>query len=172
MTKERLYGLLEIDSPADFEYFEQLAELLECSEEITEDQFMDVLSMVDPQTMTELVENYFNDLSAHLPDESQDLYALVDQIQQRLMMLADGMEDSAFRRNLAEELCKFKEWYTDQVKVLVDNEYYSVFEAITLRREEKLGGAKHRYNFDEALDYQLDELSLNLGRVSYSNEEL
>jgi hypothetical protein len=170
MTTTKLYDLLEIDSPADFQYFEQLAELLECSEEISEEQFMDVLSQVDSQTMTELVENYFNELTAHLPDESQELFSLVDSIQQRLMLLADGMEDGSFRRDLAEELWKFKDWYTDQIKVLVDNEYYSVFEAVTLRREEKLGGPKHRYNFDEALDYQLEELSMNLGRVSYSED--
>ena len=171
MTKEKLYEMLEIDSPADFEYFEQLAELLETSEEITEDQFMDVLSMVDSETMSELTENYFNELSAHLPDESQDLFALVDSIQQRLLLLCQNLDDGSYRRNLAEELCKFKEWYTEQMKVLVDNEYYTVFEAVTLRREEKLGGQKHRYNFDQALDYQLDELSLNLGRVSYSFDE-
>ncbi len=170
MTTKELYDLLEIDSPADFQYFEQLAELLETSQEISEEQFMDVLSQADSQTMTELVENYFNELTAHLPDESQELFSLVDSIQQRLMLLADGMDDSGFRRDFAEELWKFKDWYTDQIKVLVDNEYYSVFEAVTLRREEKLGGEKHRYNFDEALDYQLEELSMNLGRVSYSED--
>ncbi len=171
MTKAELYDLLELDTPADFQYFEQFAELLETNQEVTEDQFMDVLSMVDAETMSELVENYFNELSAHLPDESQDLYGLVDSIQQRLKLLAEGIDDGIFRRNLAEELCRFKEWYTEQVNVLVDNEYYTVFEAVTLRREEKLGGPKHRYNFDQALNYELSELSMNLGRVSYQMED-
>ncbi len=39
MDKETLFRLLEIDTPADLEYFEQLAELIESEEDIPFDLF-------------------------------------------------------------------------------------------------------------------------------------
>ena len=46
MTQDELYGLLEIDSPEDVEYFEQLADLLESDEDIPEDLFGLALSAI------------------------------------------------------------------------------------------------------------------------------
>ena len=46
MTKEELYDLLEIDTPADLEYFEQMADLLETEEEISRDLFRHALSEI------------------------------------------------------------------------------------------------------------------------------
>ena len=44
MDREELYELLDIDTPADFEYFENLAALLECEEYIEyEDMYVDKL---------------------------------------------------------------------------------------------------------------------------------
>ena len=34
MTKQELYDLIDIDSPADFQYFENLAAFFECDEDL------------------------------------------------------------------------------------------------------------------------------------------
>ena len=47
MDKEKLYEMLDIDTPADFQYFEDLAELLECEEEIEEQALAELLEEVE-----------------------------------------------------------------------------------------------------------------------------
>ena len=37
MNREELYQLLDIDDPAEFQYFENLADFLECEEELDYD---------------------------------------------------------------------------------------------------------------------------------------
>ena len=62
MTKEELYDLLEIDTPADLEYFEQMADLLETEEEISRDLFRHALSEIRAENAGEFAENYVGEL--------------------------------------------------------------------------------------------------------------
>ena len=59
LTKEVLYELLDIDTPADFQYFENLAALLECEDEIDDQVLAQLLEGVDKKTLAELLHNYF-----------------------------------------------------------------------------------------------------------------
>ena len=43
MTKQELYELIDIDSPTDFQYFENLAAFLECDEEL---EYEDVAALI------------------------------------------------------------------------------------------------------------------------------
>ena len=66
MDKEKLYEMLDIDTPADFQYFEDLAELLECDEEI-EEQVEDIAGI---RIICQFVEDIQRvaDLIAHRSD--------------------------------------------------------------------------------------------------------
>ena len=47
MRKEDFYELLDIDYPADFQYFENLAAFLECDEELNYDDVAELFAEVD-----------------------------------------------------------------------------------------------------------------------------
>ena len=63
LTKEALYELLDIDTPADFQYFENLAALLECEDEIDDQALAQLLEGVDKKTLAELLHNYFEEMT-------------------------------------------------------------------------------------------------------------
>ena len=164
MLREELFDLLEIDSPADFDYFEQFADLMETDGDIDEELFYEVLSEVRAASLGEIIENYLEEIGKHLPDGVDDIFTLVDGIEDRLLLLAQGIDhDPSARRALAEELHRFREWYLDPGGALVDGEASSIRDAVTSAREEKLGAAPRRYDFSASLGYELRELSMSLG---------
>ena len=164
MDRERLFELLEIDDPADLDYFEQFAELIECDEYIDSELFAEALSGIRAESAGEITENYMEELSKHLPDNGDDLFALVDQIEDRLLMLAADIDDDpSARSRFAEELFRFREWYNDPDGAKVDGKPCSIRDAVTSAREEKLGAEKKSYDFSASLGYELKELSMGLG---------
>ena len=50
MTKQELYELDDIDSPADFQYFENLAAYLECDEELSYEDVAELVKNVEKAT--------------------------------------------------------------------------------------------------------------------------
>ena len=166
MTLNELYKKLDMDSPADMEYFEQFADLLEIEEDIPFDLFYVALSEITPENAGELVENYFEDLTKASPDDEDDLVLLIDSLQQNLMLLAQDLEDSDARRSFAEQLYRFREWYKKPGTSSVDGEAASLFEALIQAREDALSGGSHEFDFKGCLDFKLDDASYGLGRFS------
>lgn len=163
MTRDELFELLEIDTPADFEYFEQLAELLESEEDIPFDLFYIALSEISPETASELLENYFKELEDSIPDGADELESLAGTLKDQLLSYAEGIEDPDGRRDLARELYKFREWYHDADGAEVDGKPYSVMDALYEHRAEGFAGSSHEYSFPGALKYELEEFTLRLG---------
>ena len=163
MTPEELFDIIELDSPEEFEYFEQLAALLESEEDIPFDLFYTALSKVSGETLGEIIENYFEELSNGLPDSSNDMVSLIDGIQQRLLMLCESLENEDSRRDLAEELYKFRLWYNNPEYAEVDGKKCSVMDAVYTNRAEKMGGKTHSYDFPGETEYEQSELVMNLG---------
>ncbi len=166
MNRDSLYKLLEIDTPADLQYFEQVAELMECGEDIPFELFLDALSGIRAEDAGEIAEHYIEEISEALPEGSDDMFELLENIQNKLMLLAEDIENSEVRRSFAEELYKFRTWYTEPFGASLDGNPASMMEAVTAARLEKLGQGSHRYNFDNRLGYDLEELSMNLGSFS------
>ena len=166
MTKQELYKMLELDSPADLGYFEQMADLLECEEEISFDLFYDVLSLVEADTAASIIENYFEEFSNAIPDDEDDFVVLVDSVKQNLLLGAENLDDGAVRREFAEALFTFREWIQKDGGAMIDELPCSVLAAVTEHRTEKLGGKMHRYSFLSVADYELDNISLSLGAYS------
>ncbi|MBQ1888002.1 MAG: hypothetical protein II166_04945 [Firmicutes bacterium] len=178
MNREQLYKMLEIDTPADLEYFEQVADLIECGEYIPEELFSEVLSGIRAEDAGEIAENYIEEISNALPEDSDDMAELLENIQSRLMLLAEGIETKEGRRKFTDELYRFRQWYTEPFGVSLDGHPASFLEAVTASRLEKLGhGGNHTYDLENRLGYELDELTMDLGRFSpidvadYGDEE-
>ena len=167
MLTEELLELLDIDVPEEFEYFEHLAELLECTEDISPEAFCAVLMEVDQKILTELLETYFEDVLQGIPEDSLDFYTLMTTIRQSLLGLSMSASQSDQRRFFAEELFRFRVWYVFDSVVYCKSKTggpasaIPVCEALALYRLEKLGEEAFEYDFSEAMDYSLDEYSIS-----------
>lgn len=163
MTLADLFEMLDMDTPADFEYFEQFADLMESEEDIPFDLFYSVISEASPETMTELTGNYMEDLSNALPDDYDDLFTIVDSVQQRLLLLCENLDDSDSRRDYANELYRFRQWFHKEDGAFVDGKPCCVMDAAARARSEKFSGTEHVYDFSPSLGYELEGLSVGLG---------
>ena len=170
MDKEALFDLLDMESGKDFQYFENMAELLESDEDIDEDVLYELLEDVDLEAFAELAENYFDQLEEAVPDEETDFYTLVENIKRIISGLADdaSAEDDSNSQSdmllrLASEIVKFRNWYndTDNVECINsesgESQMLPVRDALILDRAEKLGGPAYELNFQQAKDYDLDD---------------
>ena len=91
MDRERLYEILDIEEPAGFDYFENIAALLECDENIGYEELYGFLQEVDKETLSMLIDNYFEELSDFLPEDDADFYLKIDQIRRSLVGLAKAV---------------------------------------------------------------------------------
>lgn len=168
MNFKELLELLEIDTPDDFSYFEHFAALVEIDEEIPYELFFRVLAEVDSESLADLTDNYFEEILQAMPDDSIDIYTLFNTIRQSLIGLAKASTTREERVLFADELFKFRTWYTfDSLvycKNLKDNAITNatICEALALYRIEKLSEEQYSYDFSECLDYDIDEYTLTL----------
>ena len=92
--------MLNIDSPADFQYFEDLAELLECEEEIEEKALAELLEEVDKIVLSDLIYNYFEEITDFLPGDAAETYGVMERVKQVLqegnMLAADNDRENIF----------------------------------------------------------------------------
>ncbi|MEA4922643.1 MAG: hypothetical protein VB031_04660 [Eubacteriaceae bacterium] len=163
MELQELLEMLELDEPEEFEYFENFADLIECDEDIPEETLYLLFSQTEPETIADIINSYFDELQEAVPDEGVDIYTLLESIKMALIgLMRSGDEDNAMV-HFAEELAKFKNWYsfesavtcrnlsTDEEKVL------SLRDALTLARLEKMNDEEYSYDFTDCLDYELED---------------
>ena len=93
MDRDELYELLDIEAPSDFEYFENLAALIECEEHIEFEELYALLKDVNKESLLTLISNYFEEISDFIPGESADFYLLMDKIKLSLMGLTKNSDD-------------------------------------------------------------------------------
>ena len=106
MDRDELFELLDIDSGADFQYFGNFADLVECEEDIESDVVYDMLEDVDLKTFAEICESFFYETLESVPGDQIDLYNLIENIKRALIGLAEaarGEEDNVLLQ-LADEL--------------------------------------------------------------------
>jgi hypothetical protein len=184
MDYEELLKFLEIDSPQDFVYFEQFAELVESNEEISADAISRLIEEVDQDAIAELSEAYFDELMKNIPDDSVDVYSLIMTIGQALTGLAQTVELDENRQIYSDELFKFRNWYLFDSEVSCtpiggkdDRITVPLFEAISIYRAEHLTGEEYSYDFTDALNYDIDEyvvplLGLGGAAIDHMDEDI
>ena len=62
MTKAEFYEILDIDSPEDFQYFENLAAFLECEDEPDYEDVAELVKEADKGTLAQLIGDYFEEI--------------------------------------------------------------------------------------------------------------
>ena len=180
MDRDQLFAMLDIESGADFQYFENFADLVECEEEIESDVIYDMLEDVDLKTFTEICESFFYDTLESVPGDQIDVYNLLENIKRALIGLAEAArkdEDNALLQ-LADELNKFRIWYSVELHAECKDvmtqkvSYMPVRDALANARMEKLNGDEYAYDFTEALQYELEEFIMTYADlVDEGNDE-
>ena len=169
MNLTELLELIEIDEPADFEYVESFAEIVENDDEIPEEVLCELFRETDPETVSELIDSYFTEIEEIL--ENGDICELLETIKYSLMaLIEDGDEQSIYR--FGEELARFQIWYSFESQVIArelgeDQErVLCLRDAVTQKRMEKFEGEGYDYDFSECLDYEIEEFILDMAGVS------
>ena len=169
LTKKELYELLDIDTPADLQYFENLAALLECEDEIDDQVLAQLLDGVEKKTLAELIHNYFEEMTDFLPGDAAEAYGVLERIKFSLMGLARNCDEEDLLSNLTEEIERFRIWYSVESRVYCtsvltgEEQVLPVRDAVTLARSENLTKEKYEYDYSDCLEYKLDEYIMNFG---------
>lgn len=176
MRKEDFYELLDIDYPAEFQYFENLAAFLECDEELEYEDVAELFQGVDKDTLAQLVDNYFEELTDFVPGSETGVYSILDNVRRALMGMARNCDDDTMETKLADELERFRRWYSIDSRVYLtnlgtmDEQEFTLRDALVNARIEKLDGDKFQYDFSECENYVLDEYIVSFGDMIAANE--
>lgn len=169
MTKQELYELIDIDSPADFQYFENLAAFLECEEDIEYEDLAGLVKEVDKPTLAQLIGDYFEEITDFLPESETELYTIFDTVRRSLAGMSKNCDDETTVTKLTDELERFRHWYSMESRAFVtdlgsaDEEEMTLRDALICARVEALEGNKYQYDFSECSDYPLDEYIVSFG---------
>lgn len=172
MDFTELLEYLELDDASQFEYFEAMADLTESEDYIGDDAMYELFKGADHDMIAELLEDYFEDILEGLPEDAGEIYSLLHQVKMSLAGLIAQVEDDSDVRRFAEEYSRFRNWYSheSEVKLTPDDGGQAVFhnvrDAITASRLEKLGGEKYSYDFENALDYELDSYIMSFADLT------
>ena len=175
MEFEELLEMLEIENPQDMAYFEQYAELVENEEEITEDTLIQFFLEVDKDNLEELTTNYFEELFHSIPDEAADFYSTVVGISQAFIATAKSLDNDDNRTLYAEMFYKFRNWLIFEADVRCTNisteeeSILSILQALSLYRAQNLSDEEYNYDFDDVLEYPIDEYIIPLS--SFDDDE-
>ena len=85
MNKRELYALLDIESPEEFEYFENLADYLECEEELDYTDVAELFNGVNKDVLAQLCDNYFEEISGFVPGSQTEVFTILENIRRALV---------------------------------------------------------------------------------------
>ena len=177
MDYTQLLEYLDIENGADLQYFEAMADLIESDEYIEQEALYQLFSEAENDMIAELLNDFFEDMSNGLPEDSGEIISLLEQIKMSLEGMIMNVNDESDLRKFTDEFHKFRNWYSEEseVELLPDEAgetlYQCLRDAITTSRMEKLGGDKYRYNFENALDYELDSYTISFADLVASEDE-
>ena len=84
MTKEELYELLDIESAEDFKYVENVAQYLECEDEIDFGVLAALINELDKDETAGLFDDYFEEIMEFIPEAETEIYGLFTNIRRSL----------------------------------------------------------------------------------------
>lgn len=179
MNYEKLLEYLELADAGEFEFFENLADLVEADMEIEPEAIYQLFDGADKEILSELFGNYFEDLLQSVPEEETALYTLLDSVKMALIGMCRNLEEEQDLVLLADEFYRFRNWYSMDSSVLVvtmepaeiQETELPMRDALALVRLEKLGGEKYEYSFDGALDFEMDQYTMSFADLMQEEEE-
>ena len=174
MTKKELLEILDIEDGSEFEFFENLADLLEYDGELPAEALCPLLEEIDAGVLAELFENYFEDLTGHIPDTDVDIFNLLEAEKRTLIDLSGnkGGEEENGLRKLADEIERFHTWYSLTANCVCTDPGTGESEVLPLRdaaaryRYARLDGKDLGIDFDDALDFEVEDYIVSFGELA------
>ena len=174
MNFGKLLEYLELESPEEFEYFENLADLIEADVEIPPEAVYKLFEGIDMEVFAELVNNYFEEMLKSMPEDAVEVYTLLDSVKMALIGMAKNIGEENDLVLLSDEFCRFRDWYSLDSAVWVQEigesrmreKSVTLRDALTLSRLEKLGGEKFEYSFEEALSFEMSEYTMTFADLA------
>ena len=163
MDLNELFEIVDIESAEDFKYFDNFAALMESDDYIPAEVMYELFAEVDTDVLSELTDNYFEDIMEGVPEEEAELFTLLDNIKRVLKGYAENTDDERSIVLFTDEVSSFRNWYNFDTDVECQSRKdgstrtVPVREALVLYRIEKLKADEYQYDFSECLDYPLDE---------------
>lgn len=163
MDLNELFEIVDIESAEDFKYFDNFAALMESDDYIPVEVMYELFAEVDTDVLSELTDNYFEDIMEGVPEEEAELFTLLDNIKRVLKGYAENTDDERSIVLFTDEVSRFRNWYNFDTDVECQSRKdgstrtVPVREALVLYRIEKLRADEYMYDFSECLDYPLDE---------------
>ncbi len=166
MDKTVLYKKLDIETPDEFKYYENLAALLEEDDFIEKNLIIDLIKEVDRAQLAEHMDSYFEDFLKNLPDDENELYLTVDNIARSINgLIADEMSDEEIA-SLADAISGFRKWYVHDLNVFdkLSGEEKNVRDARFDIMAAKFLGDDSDYDFRTACSYVPDGYDVLIGK--------
>lgn len=163
MDLNELFEIVDIESAEDFKYFDNFAALMESDDYIPAEVMYELFAEVDTDVLSELTDNYFEDIMEGVPEEEAELFTLLDNIKRVLKGYAENTDDERSIVLFTDEVSRFRNWYNFDTDVECQSRKdgstrtVPVREALVFYRIEKLRADEYMYDFSECLDYPLDE---------------
>ena len=163
MDLNELFEIVDIESAEDFKYFDNFAALMESDDYIPTEVMYELFAEVDTDVLSELTDNYFEDIMEGVPEEEAELFTLLDNIKRVLKGYAENTDDERSIVLFTDEIYRFRNWYNFDTDVECQSRKdgstrtIPVREALVLYRIEKLKADEYQYDFSQCLDYPLDE---------------
>ena len=176
MDYEALINYLDLENGSDFQYFEAMADMIEADEYIEQEAMYRLFEEAENDMIAELLNNYFEDAVGGLPEDAGEIVSLMEQVRMSLEGLILNAEDESDLRRFTGEFHQFRNWYSEESEVELLPEkrgeplHQCLRDAITTARIERLGGDKYSYNFENALDYQLDSYIMSFSDLAASED--
>ena len=179
MDRSDLLNMLDLENGSEFTYFENLADLLETDGELPPEALVPLLEEVDMSVFSELLENYFDDLMDHLPDNGVDIYNILEAEKRMLVSLSGNVlsgEENALRR-LSDELERFHTWFSITENCVCSNDETNesrmmpLRDALSQHRLSGLDGSSWSFDFDEALGYEVEDYIVSFEELAESGLE-
>ena len=176
MDLKELLEYLDIDSPEDLEYFENMADLMESDEEIPVETLKDLFSDADMEQVSAIITEYFDDVLEHVPDRETEIYSLLNTVRLSLAGMAKNIDEDDELFSFAEEFERVHQWYAldSAVKCAKVEEggidggavsEMTLRDALATYRMEKLGEEENEYDFEECLDFEMDEYTMTFAEL-------
>jgi hypothetical protein len=172
-----LLELLGIEEPEEFEYYENFADLVESDEEVSVSVLMELFSHTDATVVSDIIGQYFDDMLETLPHDVLDMHILIENIKLSLMGLLKAGDAEKNMADFAEEVGKFKTWYSFESAVECistetgEGKVLSLRDALTLVRLEKLGEEEFSYDFTDCLDYEMEDYIMSFADLARADAE-
>lgn len=166
MKRDELYSLIDIETPSDFKYYENLELLLENDKNIDSYLLEELFYSLNWEQLIDLFKSYFDEVIRILPDNEDDLYIKFDVIKRKFLGILEREKDRENVKILVSEIESFKKWFIeDRLVKCNDDKNTSIYDAIYDIYASKLLNNDCKYDFLNINEYKIDAFEIKISKL-------